>query len=250
MATTMITKAVFVLVLALEGSAQLTGLGADDDHFYYPKYPGGLSQHQVPEIIQVALPQAQTLAQAYQPQPYQEQEYHPRVLHPQTHQPPAYHYQDIGYDYDPYAYSGDLGAYQTSPLSYNGIQVATPAPFVPIDNQYQVADDYGQYAFGFRGGDSARTETRDVYGNVRGSYNYIDSDGKLQTQHYVADNNGFRVVASNIPEGPQAPTVQDAPAAALPSPVKDTPEVAAAKAAFAKAYNEAALAAAEAPDTK
>ncbi|XP_064104026.1 cuticle protein 6-like [Macrobrachium nipponense] len=119
------------------------------------------------------------------------------------------------------------------------------------DNQYQVADDFGQYAFGFSGGNSARTETRDAYGNVRGSYNYIDTDGKLQTQHYVADKNGFRVVASNIPEGPQALTAQDAPAAALPpSPVKDTPEVAAAKAAFAKAYNEAALAAAEAPDTK
>ncbi|XP_068221062.1 uncharacterized protein [Palaemon carinicauda] len=253
----MISKAILVLAIALEGSAQLTGFGAEDDRLYYPKNPAGFPRRQAPGTIEAAFPQEQPQAyqpqiaqsQAYQPQITQSQAYQPQIT--QAYQPLRYDYQDLDYDYDLYANPNVLGAYEASPSAYSANQVSTPAPYVPIDDQYQVADDYGQYAFGFSGGDAARSESRDAYGNVRGSYNYIDSDGKRQTQHYVADENGFRVIGSNIPEGPKAlPAQQDAPVVALPNPVQDTPEVAAAKAAFVKAYNEAAVAAAEAPETE
>nr|XP_027220836.1 putative bifunctional UDP-N-acetylglucosamine transferase and deubiquitinase ALG13 [Penaeus vannamei] len=122
----------------------------------------------------------------------------------------------------------------------------------PIQSQYHAQDELGQYSFGYAGGPSSRAETRDAFGVVRGSYNYVDSEGKVQTQHYVADALGFRVSGTNLPVAPDAPVA--APLAALPGPlpepVQDTPEVAAAKAAHQQAYDEAAAAAAAAPDTR
>ncbi|XP_071537146.1 uncharacterized protein [Panulirus ornatus] len=142
-------------------------------------------------------------------------------------------------------YGNPAGAPQPA---YNNIVTTTP---VPIDTQYQRLDQYGQYTFGFSGGDSDRTETRDAQGNVSGSYTYIDSNGKPQTQYYVADELGFRVTGTNLPKGPEAvgngPVVAAAPG---PAPVQDTPEVAAAKAKFMKAFEEAKLLAEEAPDTE
>ncbi|XP_042884103.1 cuticle protein 19.8-like [Penaeus japonicus] len=133
-----------------------------------------------------------------------------------------------------------------APLAYN---VAPYAPVAPIQSQYHAQDEIGQYSFGYAGGPSSRSESRDAYGVVRGSYNYVDSEGKVQTQHYVADALGFRVSGTNLPVAPDAPVA--APLALpgpLPEPVQDTPEVAAAKAAHQQAYDEAAAAAAAAPD--
>ncbi|XP_037778373.1 cuticle protein 19.8-like [Penaeus monodon] len=136
-----------------------------------------------------------------------------------------------------------------APVSYN---VAPYAPVAPIQSQYHAQDEIGQYSFGYSGGPSSRAESRDAFGVVRGSYNYVDSEGKVQTQHYVADALGFRVSGTNLPVAPDAPVT--APLAALPGPlpepVQDTPEVAAAKAAHQQAYDEAAAAAAAAPDTR
>ncbi|XP_042869349.1 uncharacterized protein LOC122251443 [Penaeus japonicus] len=136
-----------------------------------------------------------------------------------------------------------------APVSYN---VAPYAPVAPIQSQYHAQDEIGQYSFGYAGGPSSRAESRDAFGVVRGSYNYVDSEGKVQTQHYVADALGFRVSGTNLPVAPDAPLA--APLAALPGPlpepVQDTPEVAAAKFAHQQAYNEAAAAAAAAPDTR
>jgi len=116
-------------------------------------------------------------------------------------------------------------------------------PVAPIKSQYHSQDELGQYSFGYAGGPSSRAETRDAYGVVRGSYNYVDSEGEVQTQHYVADALGFRVAGTNLP-------VSDTPApVALPVAVQDTPEVAAAKVAFKIAFDEAAAAAAAAPDS-
>ncbi|KAK4306872.1 hypothetical protein Pmani_021340 [Petrolisthes manimaculis] len=166
-----------------------------------------------------------------------------------------------------YNYPGVLGGYPalhpyTAPLAYNALAHSplalrtvahnpltyNVAPIAPVQSQYHAQDEFGQYSFGYSGGPSSRSEVRDAFGVVRGSYNYVDSEGKLQTQHYVADALGFRVAATNLPVAPDAP---EAPAAlALPQPVQDTPEVAAAKVAFKIAYDEAAAAAAAAPDTK
>ncbi|XP_042881481.1 cuticle protein 19.8-like isoform X2 [Penaeus japonicus] len=171
----------------------------------------------------------------------------------------------------PYAYTGALPAaapltlktpvvntVAPAPVSYNvapapvSYNVAPYAPVAPIQSQYHAQDEIGQYSFGYAGGPSSRAESRDAFGVVRGSYNYVDSEGKVQTQHYVADALGFRVSGTNLPVAPDAPVV--APLAALPGPlpepVQDTPEVAAAKAAHQQAYDEAAAAAAAAPDTR
>ncbi|XP_068221059.1 uncharacterized protein [Palaemon carinicauda] len=121
-----------------------------------------------------------------------------------------------------------------SPLAYNHVGYNT-IPYAPIQSQYHAQDELGQYSFGYSGGPSDRSETRDAFGNVRGSYNYIDAEGKVQTQHYVADALGFRVSGTNLPVGPEAPVFS----APLPEPVQDTPEVAAAKAAHQAAHDEA-----------
>merc|ERR1712002_1335065 len=124
-----------------------------------------------------------------------------------------------------------------------------PAP----SSQFHAQDEFGQFSFGHAGGPSARTEARNAYGVTTGSYQYIDANGLLQTVNYIADPvNGFRVAGTNLPVAAAAPEI--APLAApvfdlpLPVAVEDTPEVAAAKAEFAAAYDAAAAAAAAAPE--
>ena len=64
-----------------------------------------------------------------------------------------------------------------------------------------------------------RTEDRDAYGIVLGSYQYLDTEGTPQTVRYKADDLGFQVLESTIPvEEPIAP-----------QPVGFTPEVLAAR---------------------
>ncbi|ROT85148.1 Cuticle protein 6 [Penaeus vannamei] len=99
-----------------------------------------------------------------------------------------------------------------APASYN---VDPFAPVAPVQSQYHAQDEIGQYSFGYAGGPSSRAESRDAFGVVRGSYNYVDSEGKVQTQHYVADALGFRASGTNLPMAP------DAPLAALPGPVPE-----------------------------
>lgn len=77
--------------------------------------------------------------------------------------------------------------------------VPQPKPVQPIKSQYHVQDELGQYSFGYDAGTSTREESRDAYGNVRGSFSYIDPNGKLQVQHYVAGKGGFRVRGNNLP---------------------------------------------------
>ncbi|XP_045608725.2 cuticle protein 18.6-like [Procambarus clarkii] len=112
-----------------------------------------------------------------------------------------------------------------------------PLAYVPtvLKTQYHSQDELGQYAFGYVGDASTAHEVRTLDGAVRGSYTYVDSNGKLQTASYVADRNGFRVKASNLPQAPlaAAPVI-----VSLPEPVKPTPEVVAATAAHLRAVAE------------
>ncbi|XP_071537163.1 cuticle protein 6-like [Panulirus ornatus] len=121
------------------------------------------------------------------------------------------------------------------PMTYN---MAPFASMAPIHSQYGAQNEFGQYSFGYNAGLSARNEMRDAFGNVQGSFNYVDANGKVQTQQYVADALGFRVSGTNLPE---------APAPAVP---QYTPEVASARAAHQAAYSEAAAAAAATPATQ
>lgn len=69
-------------------------------------------------------------------------------------------------------------------------------------------------------------------------HSYVDSDGILQTVEYTADaQNGFRAAATNLPRAPVYNPI-------APEPVRETPEVAQARADHMAAYNEAAARAA------
>ena len=90
-------------------------------------------------------------------------------------------------------------------------------------SQYHAQDEAGQYSFGYNDLNSVRQETKTADGAVAGQYQYIDSEGVIQTVQYIADEAGFRVAGSNLPVF----------AAAVPA---DTPEVAAAKVQHAQGW--------------
>merc|ERR1711892_559663 len=126
-----------------------------------------------------------------------------------------------------------------------------PAPLpiaAPPSNQFHAQDEFGQFSFGYENINSAKTETRDAFGVTRGSYQYVDASGLLQTVNYIADPvNGFRVAGTNIPVAPSvsdvalpvAPQVPVAEPLIAPVPVLETPEVAAARAEHLAAHEEA-----------
>ena len=58
--------------------------------------------------------------------------------------------------------------------------------------QFLRQDDYGQYAYGYNNPSSSKVESRTLDGTVRGSYSYLSPDGRVVTNEYVADRNGFR----------------------------------------------------------
>ena len=78
-------------------------------------------------------------------------------------------------------------------------------PAEPLAASYQSQDDFGQYSYGYSNEDSYKNEQRTADGIVRGSYSYVDANGKLQVVHYISDAAGFRVSATNLPKAPIAP---------------------------------------------
>lgn len=100
----------------------------------------------------------------------------------------------------------------------------------PILSQYHSQDSLGQYAYGYNGGLSAKIESKSLDGVTRGSYSYLDADGRLQTVEYTADSiNGFRAAATNLPKVPLDRA----------EPVRDTPEVQNARNEHIRAFDEA-----------
>ncbi|XP_063976729.1 uncharacterized protein LOC135162323 [Diachasmimorpha longicaudata] len=82
-----------------------------------------------------------------------------------------------------------------------------PSVYVPIvpwrlthSALHHTQDSLGQYDYSYAGDTSAKTESRSLDGTTRGAYSYIDANGLLQQVHYIADHNGFRVLATNLPE--------------------------------------------------
>ena len=102
--------------------------------------------------------------------------------------------------------------------------------FGPVSTQYHSQDEWGQYAYGYSGGPSAKHEQRTADGVTRGGYSYVDANGLVQSLSYVSDPvNGFRVAGTNLPAdkntAPQAvPVVQHAvPVVQHPVPVVQHP---------------------------
>merc|ERR1712141_339530 len=124
--------------------------------------------------------------------------------------------------------------------------IAPVAPIVePPSSQFHAQDEFGQFSFGYQNINSAKTETKDAFGVTRGSYQYVDANGVLQTVNYIADDiNGFRVAGTNIPVAPEAALVA-APVAPVSAPLvapvapEETPEVAAARAEHLAAVEKA-----------
>lgn len=99
------------------------------------------------------------------------------------------------------------------PVSY----IASPLPtYTHAQNTLT-----GEYAYNYAGGPSAKEEIKTLDGVTRGAYSYVDGFGIVQSAQYVADDNGFRVVATNVPTDAQI---------GVNVPL-ETPEVQAAKAA-------------------
>merc|ERR1719242_2346147 len=129
----------------------------------------------------------------------------------------------IDYTYLPYAQS----------YEYNQVPPAYVAPVAPVTgSQYHAQDEAGQYSFGYNDPNSIKQEVKTADGTVRGAYKYVDTDGILQTVEYIADDAGFRVAATNLPQAPVD----------IPIPVQDTPEVVEAKRAHYAAISAPASA--------
>merc|ERR1712072_452642 len=145
-----------------------------------------------------------------------------------------------------------------APLAVAPAPVPLAIPSTP-SSQFHAQDEFGQFSFGYENINSAKTETKDAFGVTRGSYQYVDANGILQTVNYIADPvNGFRVAGTNIPVAPAAPNVAlpvapEVPAVkplVAPVPVVETAEVAAARAEHLKAHEEAKAAVVAANEDK
>ena len=72
-----------------------------------------------------------------------------------------------------------------------------------VSSQYHAQDEFGNVIYGYSNPQSAKSEQRDAYGNVMGSYSYDDGTGYPKHVAYVADDFGFRILkANNFPVGP------------------------------------------------
>ena len=74
--------------------------------------------------------------------------------------------------------------------------VPAPTPGV-VASQYHAQDEFGNVIYGYSNPNSAKTEQRDAYGNVRGAYSYDDGTGFPKHVSYIADDFGFRITAAN-----------------------------------------------------
>merc|ERR1712123_513800 len=145
----------------------------------------------------------------------------------------------------PLSFAGAPLPFAAAPAPLPFASAPAPIPFAPAplpiaappSNQFHAQDEFGQFSFGYENINSAKTETRDAFGVTRGSYQYVDANGLLQTVNYIADPvNGFRVAGTNIPVAPSvsdialpvAPQVPVAEPLIAPVPVLETPEAPAA----------------------
>ena len=91
------------------------------------------------------------------------------------------------------------------------------------EDENDIADPYPKdksYSFGYNAGDQTRQEVSDAYGNIRGSYSYVDPNGVQRTVHYTAGHSGFKVLSAEPsilrPVYANAPRVSSIP---IPLPV-------------------------------
>ncbi|XP_044008096.1 uncharacterized protein LOC122852391 isoform X2 [Aphidius gifuensis] len=83
---------------------------------------------------------------------------------------------------------------------------------VAILKQIRKVNDDGSYTFGYEAGDgSFKVETRDVLGNVKGTFGFVDANGEIKRVTYTSSNGtGFKATTLS-PLQEQASVVQSIP---------------------------------------
>ena len=142
-------------------------------------------------------------------------------------------------------YTGYNGLYPNAYANYGYAGYGYAAPY-SYASTYHAQDELGQASYGHVQADQAHSAVRDAYGNVAGSYNYINPEGETITVKYTAGVNGFQVESNALPVAPVdtgvAPVeTRTAPVdtGVAPLPVDFTPEVKAATAEHLAAVEEA-----------
>ncbi|XP_040563538.1 uncharacterized protein [Lepeophtheirus salmonis] len=157
------------------------------------------------------------------------------------------------YHYVPVVKDAEDKAEEPKPITYTAPYPGYyPAPYAghyaagygyPASSQFHSQDEFGNLKFGYSNINSAKHEHGNTYGGVAGGYQYVDANGVLQTVSYVADGLGFRTVDSRLPIAPKVPETEPLVQPEAPvfegEQIPDTPEVAAAKEEFQKAYDAA-----------
>lgn len=105
--------------------------------------------------------------------------------------------------------------------------------------QYHTQDSFGQYSYGYGEPFSTKQEVRTQDGITRGSYTYLDAEGKVQTVTYTADADGFHVAGTNLPK--QLSSASGGARFEGPQSVQETAEVAAARLQHLAAHQQAKL---------
>lgn len=85
-------------------------------------------------------------------------------------------------------------------------ETTTLKPHVSILKQINQLNDDGSYTYGFEADDgSFRVENRDIHGNVKGKYGFVDEFGQVKVVEYVAGSgSGFNPQGDNIAVPPPA----------------------------------------------
>ena len=80
-------------------------------------------------------------------------------------------------------------------------ETETEKPVVTILKQINQLNLDGSYTYGFEASDGTfRVETRDIKGNVKGKYGYLDEFGEVKTVEYAAGKDaGFNAHGHHIP---------------------------------------------------
>ncbi|XP_011181383.2 uncharacterized protein LOC105211570 [Zeugodacus cucurbitae] len=133
-------------------------------------------------------------------------------------------------------------------VAADGYYYETPATRIPPrwntlasaqQYQYHTQDGFGQYSYGYGEPLSTKQEVRTQDGITRGSYTYLDADGKLQTVTYTADADGFHVAGTNLPK--QRLAADGSTPFEDPQSIQDTPEVATARLQHLAAHQQAKM---------
>ncbi|KAF0307830.1 Cuticle protein 7 [Amphibalanus amphitrite] len=171
---------------------------------------------------------------------------------PLTYAAAPYAAAPLTYAAAPYAAAPYAAAsYAAAPLTYAASPVAAaPAPY-SFSRRYQTQDELGQATFGHEEPNQSHAAVRDAFGNVAGTYSYINPEGQTISVKYTAGEEGVQVESNALPVAPIDTGKPPVDTGVPPAPVQATPEVQAATAAHLAAVMEAEqmAAAPEMPDS-